>query len=99
MKKTLIALIIATVVLLLTACQPTPDIEPVVGKNKLEEKISETNEFSQSHTYPEKWTQDFQNDEGHVTIQIDAVLEVPDVSVYPVVNVVPTEITKDDIEK
>lgn len=83
-----------------TACQPTPEKAPIVGKNdgKLADEISQSQGSSQND-YPANWTHDFQNDEGDVSIIINAPLEVPNVSAYPVVNVVPTEITKDDIEK
>jgi hypothetical protein len=100
MKKVLLIILIFTVCLLI-ACQPTPDKSPVVGKNdgKFEEKILQTQGASQSFTYPDNWKQDFQNDEGKVTIQIDAELEVPDVSAYPVVNAAPASFTNDDIKR
>jgi hypothetical protein len=99
MKKKLLALIIVTVMLLLSACQPTPDKEPVVGKNDPEGNISNSSGSMQNNEYPDHWTQDFQNDEGAVSIKVDALLEVPDVSEYPVVNVLPAEITKDYIKE
>ena len=83
----------------LTACQPTPEEEAVVGKNDLEEKVSESSGSIQNNEYPDSWTQDFKNDEGAVSIKVDALLEVPAVSEYPVVNVVPTEITKEYIKE
>lgn len=100
MKKVLLIILIFTVCLLI-ACQPTPDKPPVVGKNdgKFEDKILQTQGASQIFTYPDNWKQDIQNDEGNVSIQIDAKLEVPDVSAYPVVNVAPANFTNDDIKK
>lgn len=100
MKKVLLILLICTVCFLI-ACQPTPDKPPVVGKNdgKFEAKILQTQGTSQSFSYPDNWKQDFENNEGKVTIQIDAKLEVPDVSAYPVVNVAPASFTNDDIKR
>ena len=98
MRKTLLTLIIVTMIFL-TACQPTPEKEQVVGKNDFEEKITSTQGTSQGIEYSNSWRQEFKSDKGDVTIMMDAHLEVPAVSGYPVVNVVPTEITKDDIEK
>jgi len=100
MRKRLLALITISL-FLLTACQPTPENAPVVGKKdgKLEEMILHFQGNSQNYKFPEQWEQDFQNDEGNVTIEIDAQLDVPNVSAYPVVNAVPTTITKLDMEK
>ena len=42
MKKESLALIIAILVTLTTACQPTPDKPSVVRKSDLEDKILET---------------------------------------------------------
>ena len=99
MKKIFLAQIFITVTLLLSACQPTPDEVPIVGKNDLDGKISESSGSIQNKGYPDSWMQDFKNDEGAVSIKVEALLEVPVVSEYPVVNVVPTEITKDYIKE
>ncbi len=100
MKKVLLIILIFTICILI-ACQPTPDKPPVVGKNdgKLENLILNTPVTSQSFTYPNDWNQDLQNNEGNVTIQIDAKLEVPNVSAYPVVNVESAIFTDNDIKR
>src|SRR5690554_5435407 len=99
MKKPSLVLILCILVLILASCQPTPDKPPVVRKSDLADKILETSSSSQKDGYPDSWVQDLQNDEGAVTIKIDAQLEVPDVSVYPVVEAVPADISEDDIER
>jgi hypothetical protein len=96
MNRIKLFLLFATVALLLVACQPTPEKDVVIGKNNT--TISGTQNSSGSNDYPDNWTRDFQNDEGTVTIQINAQLEIPNVSSYPVVDVVPTEITQNDIK-
>lgn len=100
-KRAVLMLLVFAAAILISACQPTPDKPPIVGKNdgKFEDKILQTQATSQSFTYPDNWKQDFQNDEDRVTIQIDAKLEVPDVSAYPVVNVAPASFTNDNIKR
>ncbi len=100
MKKAVLMLLLFAICLFI-ACQPTPNKPPVVGKNDgtFEEKISQKPVTSQSLDYPDNWKHDFKNDEGKVTIQIDAKLEVPHVSAFPVVNVAPATFTNDEIER
>ena len=86
-KKCIISLVALSI--LLTACQPTPEAEAVVNKSdgKLEQVIGADPLPKAQEEYPERLTlAPFGNDA--FSVEMDAVVEVPDVGRFPVAEVV-----------
>jgi len=94
---------LATVILLivLTACQPTPDKAPVVNKGdtSLEEKIKE-NEGANTDKPAEK-AENIKHSftKGKLSVNIDAQVEYPEVSKIPVVKVKPDKFNQDQVDR
>jgi hypothetical protein len=88
MKKILQLCALLLAVTLLCACQPTPSEEIVV--NKLETDLYSETEQTDAGAYdaPATWSETIEN--GSVTYKIDATIEVPDVTKYPIIEVKPT---------
>ena len=100
MKKTFVLLIIT--IMLLSACQKTPEEEVVVGKgdDNLESIIRSTpaptmntKDTEQNETWQEKL------DGKNVTVNIDAKIEFPQVAQLPVAEVKYLYLTEDDAWK
>lgn len=86
-KKCIISLVALSI--LLTACQPTPEAEAVVNKSdgKLEQVIGADPLPKAQEEYPERLTlAPFGNDA--FSVEMDAVVEAPDVGRVPVAEVV-----------
>jgi hypothetical protein len=88
MKKILQLCVLLLAVTLLGACQPTPSEEVVV--NKRETDLYSESEQADIGAYdaPATWSETIEN--GEVTYSIDATVEVPDVTKYPIIEVEPT---------
>lgn len=101
MKKRIIALLF-TAVVLLTACQPTPDETVVIGKNN-----NNLNSIIGSTPAPTIKTEDIQEKETwqeelngkNVTININAEILFPNAAQIPVVEVAPQYFTEEDAQK
>jgi hypothetical protein len=100
MKKIAINLLLIVVMFLIVACQPTPDDPVVVGKNdELERKIMETANPQVSFKTEEKWQDTVDTENSGVKILINASIEIPSVSEYPVMEVRPHEFTQENAQK
>jgi hypothetical protein len=101
-KSTIVAFIIMSTLLSLSACQPTPDTEAVVNKgdDSLMDIIESSNatnnnligETSGSNT--EKWTDEWKASDD-LNVSVDAMVNIPDVLSFAVYQVEPD---KFDIE-
>jgi hypothetical protein len=89
-------IVIAVLSLLLLACVPTPDEEVVAGKSGetaallAEESDGQLSELLSA--VPSAWNDEFSLRDGTVTVRIDAVVVVPQVDRFPVVEVAPASI-------
>ena len=90
-----VILILLCSMLAVTSCQPTPNKPIVQSKNdgKLEQKIEAAEKPPKKYIAPEKWTDSANDKSGKVTIDIDAVVSVPDTDMYPVSHVSKIEFT------
>jgi hypothetical protein len=87
--------------LVIPACQPTPDTPPIVNKNdgKLEEKLEATpppDETLKPYEAPAHWSDTVKDEK--LTIEIDADVILPDVDKYPVVKLEPTAFTQQQVD-
>ena len=99
MKK-LFALLI-TIMILLAACQPTPEEEIVVNKNdgKFEQELQatptetpvlqETQHVEAKIKYPENWQAYYEKYDGRLKMTIDAEVIVSDAEKYPIAEIKP----------
>lgn len=96
MKKMLQLCALLLAVTLLCACQPTPSEEVVV--NKRETDLYSENEQTDAGAYyaPATWIETIEN--GDVTYSIDATIEVPDVTKYPIIEVETTYFNYDVLD-
>ena len=97
-KKTILISLVIIIVLVIAACQATPEKEIVVSKNdgKLEEKIVEPVVTEQNVTEDKQWNENFTI--NNIEINIDTLVEIPDTLEYPVVRVRPTAFDSKTIE-
>lgn len=88
MKKIIQLCALLFAVNLLISCQPTPSEEVVV--NKRETDLYSESEQADTGAYdtPATWSEQIEN--GDVTYNIDATVEVPNVTKYPIIEVEPT---------
>src|SRR5659263_580085 len=107
MKKLWIITMVITLSLLLTSCQPTPETPVVVGKGdgRLEDKIIDSTQNTSAPEgevldfgTPEKYTDEFSNNSGKLTVHVDAPITVPQVSSLPVIKVSPRTITQEEAD-
>ncbi len=90
----------------MTACQPTPEMPPVVNKgdNRLEEKIAATpqpaapKESPARYGAPESVQEAFTAGNADIRINVDALVTVPDVEKIPVIEIVPTAFTQEEVD-
>lgn len=99
MKKIYIILFMLMMIIL-SACQPMPDKPVVIEKNgDIGQKIMQTAEPQQSLPPDgQKW-QETLAFQGGVQINVDAEVDVPKVSSFPVAEVKPHEPTKEEAQK
>jgi hypothetical protein len=99
MKKNIIPSIkIAAVVLVgtlaLTACHKTPSTPPVTNKNNgvLESRLAQTAPTGR-YDAPQTWKATYTHEK--LIIDIDATVETPDVTRYPVYQIAPLDVSQD----
>ena len=105
MKKIVIALLAA--LLLLTACQPTPEAAVVVQKDfgqltekaKLDESHVPDLLLSESLKAPKTLHKALENKQGNVKVYIEADVTVPDAKGLPMIRVGHGSFTRDDIRR
>ena len=97
---------VALVVLLLftcmlTACQPTPEKETVVGKNDgvLEEAIASTASPQATLAAEPDWSDEFSSADGKMQIVIRAEVNVPEENKFPVISCTPHYFTVEEANK
>ena len=97
MKKIYALLIAATI--LLTACQPTPEENVVINKgdDNLEQIIASNPVPEIEYIAPETWQDNLKKE--NVTINIDAIINVPEVTRFPVVGVDYIQFDKSYVDK
>ena len=88
MRKILQTCALLLTVILLCACQPTPPVEIVVNKKETGLYSESAQTDADAYDAPATWTETIEN--GGVTYNIDATIEVPDVMKYPIIEVEPT---------
>ena len=93
--------LLIAIILLITACQPTPETEVVVNKNdgKFEQALEatptetvitqETAEEKIPIEYPDKWQGYYEKYDGRLKMNIDAEVIVSDATKYPVAEIKP----------
>ena len=103
-RERAIAVCVASLMLaacMMTACQPTPETAPIVGKggDDLEEMIAssaqstppatagQTESLMEAVGAPETFNDSYTNDKGDVTVTIDAMVEMPSVEALPAIQV------------
>ena len=89
--------IFVTICALLSGCQPTPEKSAVVQKNNLDEQIMQTAAPSSTDAAQDIWQETLEQDGVKVTI--DAAVEIPDVTSWPVIEVTPYGFTEQDAQK
>jgi hypothetical protein len=112
MKKRIVIIIIAAL-FLLCACQPTPETEFVVNKadqQQMIEKAQEDSPYASPKTdqqtvdwyarldAPERYTTSLMSAGGHLTVEVDAPVILPDVEL-PIVRIAPYMFTDEDAQR
>ena len=89
-----------------TACQPTPEKAVVVQKSKPEAVVSDSTTSSAPSATPVpstekyiKWIDQYNDDKGIFHVNIDATIETPDVTAYPVIEMKRAAITDAQLQK
>ena len=98
MKRGKSLLCVCAAIFLMTACQPSPEGDIVVNKNEgvLESAIKDSSSQEVSEA-PDTYQDEFTNDAGDVTVQIDAQVSSLD-NAMPVIRVMPHEITGEEVK-
>lgn len=83
-----------------TACQPTPEQPVVVKKNDdtLEKAIEASPAPVKKYEAPAHWDEEYSENDGELTISVNADLELPDVDAYPIYKVEPRYFTKEQVQ-
>ncbi|MHB1313928.1 MAG: DUF6034 family protein [Christensenellales bacterium] len=79
-----------------TACQPTPDEPPVVGKNNTNALVQAT---EAPYEVPTHWTEPEAITLNDLTVEIDADIVMPDVTKFPVDSVKDKVFTQEEADK
>lgn len=87
MKKRLQICALLLAAALLCACQPTPSEDIVVNKGEADWQSESEPADTAAYDAPAAWSETIEN--GDTTYRIDATIEVPNVSKYPVIEVNP----------
>jgi beta-lactamase regulating signal transducer with metallopeptidase domain len=84
-----------------TACQPTPEKPVVVNKNDsaLSDSLKATPAPEAVYDAPETFQKSFPAKDDRVTVNIDVAVDVPKVSAFPVVRIMPDEFPSDFVKK
>lgn len=91
--------IILFICVLLAGCQPTPSSPPVAnkGENNLEQKMLQTAAPATSASQEERWHETLSK--GGMQVIIDALVEIPNVTSWPVLKVKPHGFTAEEVKK
>ena len=104
MKKTIAFVIVLAMALALAACQTTPENPIIVGKGdrQLEGKISSQAEALIPEDMPESGTrvsETYRHKSLNITIEVDALVELPESDRMPAAKVTPYKFTQDDVNR
>jgi len=102
MKKLIVELVAFFLIVSFTvSCNPTPEKQIIINKNdrKFEEKLKTTPSNQNYLEIPEIITDNFYSKDGKVNIIINAKTSIPNTKTYPVVTVVPKELSSALVEK
>lgn len=97
------AFVVFCMSVMLTACQPTPEKKSVIGKSEsditepLEKKVYDNKEGILNT--PKNWNEQVSHPGISLDIVVDAEIEVPNVSEYPILEIKPEEFTQNQIEE
>ena len=94
-RRPLAVCLAAVAFCLLLGCQKTPGNDVVV--NKLGSDAYDAEGEGQPYDAPETWTERIEN--GNVTYSIEAAIEVPDVTQYPIIEVEPAYFDCDVLDR
>ena len=99
-QKVIYILIICFMCTTLTACQPTPQDNAVVNKNKgvLEEKINKEASSTPSFDIPENINETVYTEDGKLSIQINAGVEKLTLPEYPVYSIAPADFSQEEVD-
>lgn len=83
-------------IIMVSGCQATPQDEVVVNKSddQLMTIIGQPPAEEKRYEAPEDWNDRFESEAGNIDVIIDAQILVPDTTKYPVVSIVPADITQ-----
>ena len=84
-------------VVLLAACQPTPEKPPVVGKNDLREELEQQTVESQQPVEEADWEDYLQV--GTLEVNIRAKIEAPETDTYAVAEIKPVKFTDEQVQR
>ena len=86
---------------MLTACQPTPEKEAVIGKNDgvLEEAIASTASPQATLAAEPDWSDEFSSADGTTQIVIRAEVNVPEENKFPVISCTPHYFTLEEANR
>ena len=89
-----------------TACQPTPETPPVVKKGNLDSVISKNPTPETPSAIPEpsakdpiNWRDQYVDDKGIFHVNIKAIVETPDVTAYPIIEMKRVSFTDEQLQK
>lgn len=82
-----LALAVILSVVMLAACQPTPEKPVVAQRDEVEKKVQETAAPVKKYEAPETWTDTVDMKGSSIEVEIEATVSVPDVESYPIYNV------------
>lgn len=87
MCKSVRIVISVLAILLLAACQPTPEKAAVVYGRDFDEKITQSSNSLAAYDAPKSWQETIDMKGSQTSVKIDAVISVPDVTAFPVCSV------------
>ena len=90
-------LLVLLIVVLLCACQPTPETAPVVN-GSLQDAIARSSASIATYNAPERWQETPDMNGSETEVQIDAVIDIPDVTAFPVYKVMQTTFEDESIQ-
>ncbi len=102
MKRTYaIAMSLVSTVLLLAACQPTPEKPAVVNKydGQLEQKIQQSAAPEEHYTVPDTWFDAGFHKTLDATVTINASIELHGAVKYPIIRIKPINFTQEEADR
>lgn len=97
-RKYVLGMLLLTLGFSLSACQKTPDEPVVVNKkdSKLEEAILSSDAHIENLKAETNWQEQLKSEDGSVTINIDAPVEIPETTEISVVSCMPHYFTQEE---